>query len=285
MMQLAEITRAEVLDAGQRLLGEGKKVNGWSLRRAIGDRGKPELLMAEWEQARSEGLAESAGPAEGTAIVLPPGIAEAMEQARLELVARFDGLLFSLVRSSEESLKARYKDDFDRLAAERAQMAEDLASASASIEATEARLAEALAETAALRAQLAVQASEAEAQIIALEAQARQFGAAAVAAQQARATAEAGTVAAQREVELMWEHVARLEAALAAAISEMEAQRTRAGGELAQARAELATATGRATAAEAASAEARAVATEANEEMLRRAQEKRPGQHGGARRA
>ena len=221
-MRPTEVSTTAVLDAGRRLLDEGKKVNGWALRRAVGDHGKPERLMDVWQKS-AEGGPEPAPPAEAGPVVLPPGIAEMADQARTALVAQFDGILLSVCRTADEALKARYKADFDRLAAERAQMEDDLATASASIEATEITLAEALAEAEARRARLseaeteaavsaerlralhaldaqaAADTAAAAARISTLEAQVHELGATAQAARETAIAAAATAAAVERE--------------------------------------------------------------------------------------
>lgn len=238
-MRPVEVSPDQVREAGERLLAGGKRVNGWSLRRALDNRGRPDRLMQVWEQERDAAVPQD-GPQPDTAPVsLPPGIAEMAEQARTTLVAQIDGIVLAVVRRAETDLQNRYKADFDRLAAERADMADQLASASASVGATEDALADAAAESDALRARLAeaekaaavgaerlraveekarADAAEAEEQIAALEGQIAAFGAAAQAAQRAQAAAEATAAAAEREAE-------RLRAQMSALIAALDAPR------------------------------------------------------------
>lgn len=238
-MRPAEVSPDQVREAGQRLLAGGKRVNGWSLRRALGDRGRPDRLMAVWEQERDVAASQDAPQPDAAPVSLPPGIAEMAEQARTALVAQLDGIVLAVVRQAETDLRSRYKADFDRLAAERADMEDQLAAAVASVGVTEGALADAAAEADALRARLVeaekaaavaaersraveekarADAAEAEGQIADLEGRIAAFGAAAQAAQRAQAAAEATAAAAEREAE-------RLRAQMSALIAALEAPR------------------------------------------------------------
>lgn len=294
-MRPAEVSTTDILAAGKRLLDDGKTVNGWSLRRALGDRGKPERLATEWKKAQDEGVAEPAPQAAPTPVVLPPVIAESADQARLELTAKLDGIIFQIFRTTDEALKTRYKSDFDRLTAERAQMEEDLGAASASVDATENRLTDALNEADSFRAKLAIEeksgavlaerfraleakskddTAQAEGQIRDLEDQVRQFGAAAQNAQKAQAAAEATAAAAERDADRLRQEIETLKAERDAAkdqaneakteIAVQRARADRAEADLVRVRQERDAAAERAGAAElrATQAEARAAAAE-----------------------
>ena len=141
-----------------------RRVSGWSLKasrstagrlqQAVGERGKPERLLAVWkaELAKTEGSATSAD-VEPT--VLPPVVAEEAVQARTALATNFDAVVAKLARTTEDMLKARYREDFERLASERARMDDELKTASESMGATDGALAEALTEVETLRARVA----------------------------------------------------------------------------------------------------------------------------------
>ena len=95
-MRPVEVSPDQVREAGERLLAGGKRVNGWSLRRALDNRGRPDRLMQVWEQERDAAVPQD-GPQPDTAPVsLPPGIAEMAEQARTTLVAQIDGIVLDL---------------------------------------------------------------------------------------------------------------------------------------------------------------------------------------------
>ena len=261
-MRPADVSTSEILDAGRHLLDVGKKVSGFSLRQAVGNRGNPNRLMEVWQNETRTG-SDATSSAEALPIVLPPGIAEMADQARAALTAQFDAILQTVYRTTDETLKARYKADFDRLGIERAQMADDLANASTAIEVTDTSLAASRADADDLRTRLtetekaaavtaerlraveakaAADAIEAEKRIVDLEEQVRHFGATAVEAQKAQAAADATAAAVEREADRLRTQVAALivaqdaakeeaassKAALAAATASLNAQRERA---------------------------------------------------------
>lgn len=304
-MRPAEVTNTEIVAAGRRLLAEGKKVNGWSLRAAVGNRGKPERLAEIWGRAEADGTPQPVSQPEPT--VLPPGVAEMADEARGALVAQFDGILLRVVRQTEMELQARYKTDFDRLTTERADMSEQLATASASVGETEQALADALADADALRARLAeaetsaavradrlavaeTRAKETEARLVALEQQVRAADQAAQEARTSQAAAAATAAAAEREAGRLRQRVETLEgdlaagrteiATLAAATADLKAalavqgdraDRTEAALERARQEREAADLAARQAAERAGAAEQRAAEAEA------RAAAKRPG--------
>src|SRR5437763_6179014 len=144
-MRPSEVSETEILEAAQRLVADGKRVNGWSLRRAVGDRGKAERLFEVWERAQAVEPQPVQEPASDL-LALPPGVAEAADNGRSALVAHYDGVLLALARKIEGDLKARYRADFERLTAERADMQDQLATASASVSSTEDELTQARAD-------------------------------------------------------------------------------------------------------------------------------------------
>lgn len=250
-MRPAEVSADQVREAGQRLVAQGKRVSGWLLRRALGDRGKPDRLMQLWEQERDADVPQDGPQPDAAPVMLPPGVAEMADQARTALIAQLDGIVVAVVRHVETALQNRYKADFDRLAAERADMEDQLAAASASVGATEGVLADALADADVLRTKLAdaekvmavgaerlraveeqgrADAAEAERQIATLEGEIESYGAAAQVAQRAQAAAEATAAAAEREAERLRAQVAGLTAALGtAAIAERSVPKGRIG--------------------------------------------------------
>ena len=86
-MRPPEVSVDEIMAAGQRLIAEGKPINGSRLRRAVGERGKPERQLAVWkaELARDE---DPAAPADVGPTILPPVFAEDAVQARTALAAK-----------------------------------------------------------------------------------------------------------------------------------------------------------------------------------------------------
>ncbi len=61
-MRPTEVTDAEINEAGERLMAAGKRVSGWTLRAALGNRGKPDRLLAVWTRHVAGDAAESTEP-------------------------------------------------------------------------------------------------------------------------------------------------------------------------------------------------------------------------------
>ncbi|WP_424138812.1 hypothetical protein [Roseomonas chloroacetimidivorans] len=134
----AEVSEVEIIEAGQKLLDAGKPVNGWSLRRMVGDRGRPARLDAVWAkhaETQRHAAPQDAGEAE---VTLPPGVAEMAAQLQEALSANVNGLIVQTFRYVENDLKKRYHEDFERLTKERAENKAKLKEAEDSIEATDA---------------------------------------------------------------------------------------------------------------------------------------------------
>ncbi len=136
-MRPAEVQTDDIIKAGQQLESEGKPVNGWNLRRVLGDKGRPDHLIEVWQAHR--GVAPVA-PEDEELPVLPPELAAEADRGRSELAAHYDGLALAMFKQTDALLRDRYKTEFDRLTAEHGEMEDQLAAASASVSATEATL-------------------------------------------------------------------------------------------------------------------------------------------------
>ena len=219
-MRPPEVSVDVILAAGKRLVAEGKPITGWRLRQAVGDRGKPERLLAVWkaELARDE---DPAPPADVEPTILPPVVAEEAAQARTALATNFDTVVAKLARTTEDMLKARYREDFERLASERARMDDELKTASESVDATDGALAEALTEVETLRARVAELEREGlvlseriralDIAVPVLEEKLRQADEAARSADHGRVAAEATAAAAEREADRLRARLADVE--------------------------------------------------------------------------
>ncbi len=130
MARAAEVSRDQIIEAGKALSAEGKRINGWSLRSLIGS-GRPERLEAVWNEYLKEGgtAADEAAVEPDQTTVLPPHVHEKRAEWKAASEAHLDGLVISIYRFIETDLKAIFKADFDRLAAERQEMTDKLASA------------------------------------------------------------------------------------------------------------------------------------------------------------
>jgi chromosome segregation ATPase len=254
-MRPAEISDDTIIQAGRRLQARGKNVNGWSLRAAMDNKGRPERNLSIWERHLAEGAAQPDHADKLVAVTLPPGVAETADEARAALISHFDGIILKLAGHTEETLKGKYKADFDRLAAERTGMAEQLGLAELSVAQTEQALLETQADVEAVRemlantqregailaertrsleAKAAADAAQADGRIMGLEEQAREFTAALQRGQRAQAGAEATATAAEREAER-----------LRTQLDELAAKADAARAEAAQVRLEIAVERGR----------------------------------------
>ena len=279
-MRPAEIQTDDIIDAGQQLESQGRLVNGWNLRRALGDKGRPDHLIEVWQSHRGVVPAASAdaGP-----VVLPPELAEQANRGCSELAALYDGLVLKAFEQADALLKEHYQVDFERFVAERGELQEQLASASASISATETALTKALLGVERMREALVNAQTEivrAEKQIRAVEEQRErdaqaagqqvadlqaQVAALSSAAHQARKT----IVAAESEARHLREQVTRLASSAEAARSESAAM----SAEAAAGKAEKAAEQRRADRAEQACAAAAAAAHAAAATLRRESQQ------------
>jgi chromosome segregation ATPase len=220
----------------------------------LGDRGRPDRIREVWQRAQEEDASATRDHEDTSPMLLPPGVAELAEQGRATLISHYDGVLLAMCRQADEALKSRYKKDFDSLSAERSDMEEQLASATASVVATDEALNGALEEIQEQKSKLAVAGEQVAAlteRVRGLEETARSEAiaaaarfavvsdrlAAANAAEQAaglaRSSAEATAAAAEREAERLREQTA----ALIASIEMVRRELADAKAELAAARA------------------------------------------------
>lgn len=281
-----EVSDQQIIEAGQRIRAAGRPVTGFSLRLAIG-KGSQGRLMSVWEAWASQ--QEATVPANDAAdtvepAVLPPGLAEAWDSARGQMVSQLDGLVFATVRRIETDLKARYKADFDRLTSERAAMEEQLQAAAKALEiadldnqaaqaeiselesklnTTREQLAAAQQRADSVEAQAARDRAEAQAAIEALEGQIETFAAAAQAAQTSAAVATARAEAGEADAGRLRDDLATTRATLAQTTEAVATARAEAAGLAARLEAQ----TDRAARAEQDAAEIRTKAQEEAENL------------------
>ena len=156
-MRLAEAQTDAIIEAGQQLESQGSPVNGWTLRRALGDKGRPDQLIEVWQAHRGVVPAASVDASPG---VLPPELVEQADRGRSELTAHYNGLILAMFSRVDALLRERCKAEFDRLVAERGEMQEQLDAAGASVTATESALGKALASTERMREALMLAQTE-----------------------------------------------------------------------------------------------------------------------------
>ena len=80
-----DISADDVLAAGASILAEGREVTGWSLRRACGNRGRPDRLLELWAAATAprDTIAPAAAPGcDDPRAILPAAIEERHAAAR-----------------------------------------------------------------------------------------------------------------------------------------------------------------------------------------------------------
>jgi len=96
------VTDDEILAAGRQLRNEGRPVTGWTLRAALGDRGKASRLLAVWDAAGDQEPEPEAPPA-------PPPLPAAIEEranALRERVGADLGAFASEIWTAAERLAA-----------------------------------------------------------------------------------------------------------------------------------------------------------------------------------
>lgn len=113
MARPSEITDAEIIAAGRTLEAGGQAVNGFRLHRGVGERGRPDRLMAVWA-AYKAGLAASAGsprelpPLPGTVrddlASLTTAIGEQLERTVRAIADRLAGEAQGRVTTEREAL-------------------------------------------------------------------------------------------------------------------------------------------------------------------------------------
>lgn len=135
-MRRPEVSDDEILSAGRKLCTEGKEVTGWSLRVAVGDRGKPARLYEVWKA--TEEVAAHAVP-DARAVQLPPRLDEHRVAMQQRSAADLDGLVLATWRAAEEIAESRTREERDLARATIERSEQELADAAASVEATEAR--------------------------------------------------------------------------------------------------------------------------------------------------
>ncbi|TDH62303.1 hypothetical protein E2C06_11845 [Dankookia rubra] len=251
-MRPALVTDVEVLEAARRVRARGEEINGWSIRREVGDRGNPRRLLAVWTAQGDTAPPAQAEPAH--TVSLPAPVLELVAAARSSLASDLDTIVCTIHRHAREDADATYRRITDDLQASQLRISGELDLAEASVGATEAELnrrGEAIAtleaEVGEARVQIAGltererqaldRAQQAEAQAADLQGELEGFGRAAQAAAEARAAAEAQTAAMRDEVAHLRTALERSETARNTEVSRLSADLTRAQQQIDKARA------------------------------------------------
>lgn len=133
----AQISDAEIIEAGERLEAHGQDVNGWSLRTKLGG-GKPERLLAVWK-AHLETKKPKVSSEEPSELVLPPRLRDHADAAREQIVAFFDGIVVTAHGVAVDTIENRYREERDQLRATQMRYEQEIADANAAIEAADER--------------------------------------------------------------------------------------------------------------------------------------------------
>lgn len=246
-MRPALVTDVEVVEAARRVRARGEEINGWSIRREVGDRGNPRRLLAVWTAKGDVTPLAQAEPAD--TVSLPAPLLELLAAARVTLGTELDTIVRTIHRHAREDADAAYRRITDDLQASQKRISSELDLAEASVDATEAELdrrggaiATLESEVGEARVQIAGltererqalnRAQEADAHIAALQAERDGLTMAAQIAREGQAVAEAQAAAIRDEV-------SHLRAALERAENVRQAEVGRATAELAAARQQI----------------------------------------------
>ncbi|TDH62355.1 hypothetical protein E2C06_12160 [Dankookia rubra] len=274
------VTESEVLEAARRVRTRGKEINGWSIRRELGDRGNPRRLLAVWT-AKGDAAPPAAEPVD--TVSLPAPLLELVAAAQTALTTELDTIVRTIHRHAREDADATFRRITDDLQASEQRIKEQLDLAEASVDATETemdRRGDAIAslgtEIGEARVQIAGltererqaldRAQEAETQTAALQAERDSLTRASQLAREAQTGAEAQAAA-------MRDEVGHLRAALERAEAVRQTDVGRVTAELAAARQQIEEARD-AHQAEIATARQQATAAQATERTLRAEQER-----------
>lgn len=137
-MRPALVTDLEVVEAGRRVRARGEEINGWSIRREVGDRGNPRRLLAVWTAQGDTTPPVQAEPAD--TISLPAPLLELLAAARTTLTTELDTIVRTIHRHAREDADATYRRVTGELQASQKRISSELDLAEASVDATEAEL-------------------------------------------------------------------------------------------------------------------------------------------------
>lgn len=153
MARPAEVLDADVIAAGESLLAQGKRVNGWALRETIG-RGKPDRLMSIWIEHLNSHAAASA-PDQAPASSLPAQVEAVASEMQARLASMCSAAWIAVYSEMDRAIAARHQAERDELAAVRLLCEEEMAGAHAAIAAADNTADELAQEIQALQASLA----------------------------------------------------------------------------------------------------------------------------------
>lgn len=137
-MRQPEVSDDEIIAAGERLQGQGKRLTGWALRTALGGRGNPKRLFDVWQcqiaKDKPEGQAE--------VIALPPSVQEMADAALAQISIALGKSWLAIYGEVDAVVSSRYLAERQQLEETRAVYEEEMAGANTAIEAADQREAE-----------------------------------------------------------------------------------------------------------------------------------------------
>ncbi|SDB74433.1 DNA-binding protein [Belnapia rosea] len=131
------VTESEVLEAARRVRARGKEINGWSIRRELGDRGNPRRLLTVWT-AKGDAAPPAAEPVD--TVSLPAPLLELVAAAQTALTTELDTIVCTIHRHAREDADATFRRITDDLQASEQRIKEQLDLAEASVDATETEM-------------------------------------------------------------------------------------------------------------------------------------------------
>ncbi|MGE5504327.1 MAG: hypothetical protein ACM31L_07870 [Actinomycetota bacterium] len=135
------MTDDEIIAAGGRLVAAGKRVSGWALREALGDRGRANRLEAVWLRHVAAQAGDMPEP-NGEARPLPPPVEAQLAEMQSRLAGLLSTAVHAIYKDVDATVAARYQAERDQLAETRAAYEEQMAGAAAAIDRSDDRIAD-----------------------------------------------------------------------------------------------------------------------------------------------
>src|SRR4051812_40594659 len=136
-MRPALVTDAEVVEAARRIRARGEEINGWSIRREVGDRGNTRRLLAIWKEQ-----GDAAPPTKAKEVTgdLPAPLLELVAAGRTTLLTELDTIVRRIHCHAREDADSTFRRITDELQTSERRIRSELDLAEASVDATEDEL-------------------------------------------------------------------------------------------------------------------------------------------------
>lgn len=134
-MRPTEVTDEEIVAAGQGLRAAERRLTGWTLRTALGDRGKPDRLMAVWNRHAGESAMSDAPDSSQ----MPLRVQELASELRDRMAGQLATAWMAMYREVDGSVSSRYQAERAHLDETRLKYEEEMAGALAAVEAADQR--------------------------------------------------------------------------------------------------------------------------------------------------